>query len=156
MADFIVPALRIYGDHYNTSIGTEGTFIPNFKQIVTDKIEEINPVQINGLAVRFDPDHFCFNYLQKHEEQDNTIVATTEYLFPPQLTTALRLLNKRILRGDPRILVDAYAIYHYYINHTNWDSYCSHLYKHITPEISALYENMSSEHPRHEGNCSIS
>ncbi len=156
VADFVVPPLAIHCDHYNTSIATEHTFIPNFQQILIDKIDEINPIHINALAIRFDPDHLCFNYVNHHQEQNNTGVATTEYLFPPQLISVLQSLNKRILRNDPRILIDIYAVYHYYMNPLNWNNHCGHLYKYITPEISALYPKMGSEQPQHEDSCSLS
>lgn len=124
----------------NTAMAIERSCIPQFEQTICERYPNMDTVQNNSYALCFDPNHLCYNYLKKSEKDSNTVIAKTKSLFSPQLAAAIQHINRKILAGEKRVLIDTYALYHHVINPDIQDTYCGHLYQYLSSEIKKYCE----------------
>lgn len=122
----------------NNAMAIERSTIPNFEQIICDSLPNMDIQQGNSWTMRFDPNNLYYNYLTT--KASNTAIAKTKALFSPTLAAAIRYIDRKILEGDKRVLIDTYVLYHRVMNPHEQDKYCDHLYPYISAEIKKMLE----------------
>jgi hypothetical protein len=146
-ADFITIPTEIVDATHNLCIAIQRSFVPNFVTLITHTPldTERKYYDDNTLATCFDPHTLSFHCLSRKGKRSRAVVATTKRPFKRTMIAGLQILNQRWLSDDPKVLIDTYALYHYYLNRKNWHSNCADLKEHISPPMKALFAKKLSD-----------
>lgn len=132
-----------------TSVAVAKSFIPNFNALLSNsfktKPEELKKiVRTKQEKEVFDPAYLCKNLIGFYVEKGYLWGEVDKNLLirqglDPQLALAIQLINQKVNSGKLDILPDAYFVYQYFANPSQWETRCAPIWeKLISPDVKKI------------------